>query len=806
MELDRLIHKERFKDAVKQAKLCYKDEGTPENHQLLERTYFLRARQLVQEGMPASAVEVAQHLLDFGVTQSEWVDDFVVLLTTLGLNKDAITIQERLGSPEKKDLLAVIAADEAVIHPDRQKDSSPEIMRDAALIRGSLDRLQANDEAGALQSLRDLARSSILSEWKFFVRGLAAYYRGDAEETAKNWTRLDTRRKAFPITQRLHRLKDTPGGGQTDAANVKTLETLAFGEPVLDRLRQLCGFAANKEWDHVTRLLGPLKIALHRIDPTLAERLTGALIGSVIKEAEDLDLDEAERLVQGFTKAAEPLSFDPRWNRLWAMLWDGPQGDSSVALEYWTKYVDDLKTVTIYNSTERALAQALVWNHMASLHRDEAADLADGPGPFGLPASFATRPKNNVTVINRAKKSVINCLEKSLELAPDHLPTYQLLVEVYRGWDDTSQLEAAAQRLLKKFPQDLDTLQLLAKLHTDNNDLESALPLVQQARALKPLDESLRKLEWFVRVGLTRVYAIAKNWDAGRNEFAIAERLQPDCRNEYHYLARKIIFEAKAGERELSDQYLAQAQAALEDPTPLWLSLAIESIRFRMTKAIQKAYTQQWEAGLDNKCRSETAGELASLMHAFLASSIEYPGRAGHIKKVVAYLQRTTRLKYRRVDIEQIVEFLGLVEGKETLLEKMVKLGVKQHPQSVLLNFRAGLIEPARGLLQFGSGKALGYLETARKLAETSSDPQETEMLPAIQNALTLLNEMGMGPMGLPSFGDGPSRSPFPPALDQFFEFFDDDFDDDDDDDTAPPRPAQPRSPSGPKKKSRNQR
>ena len=556
MELDRLLQKERFKDAVKQAKLVYKQASTPENHKLLERTYFLRAQQLVQGGMAASAIEVAQHLLDFGVTPSEWVDDFVVLLTTLGLNKDAFAIQERLGSPEKKDLLAVIAADEAVIHPERQKDSLPEIVRDAALIRGSLDRLQANDEAGSLQSLRELARSSILSEWKFFVRGLAAYHRGDADETAKNWNRLDTRRKAFPITQRLLRLKETPGG-QTDAANVKTLETLAFGEPVLDRLRQLCGFAANKEWDHVTRLLGPLKLALHRIDPTLAERLTGALIGSVIKEAEDLDLDEAERLVHGFTKAAEPLSFDPRWNRLWAMLWDGPQGDSSVALEYWTKYVDDLKTVTIYNSTERALAQALVWNHMARLHRDEAADLADGPGPFGLPASFAIRPKNNVTAINRAKKSVINCLEKSLELAPDHLPTYQLLVEVYRGWDDTTHLEAAAQRLLRKFPQDLDTLQLLAKLYTDKNDLESALLLVQQARALKPLDESLRKLEWFVRVGLARVYAIAKKWDAGRNEFAIAEQLLPDCRNEYHYLARKVVFEAKASERELSDKYLA---------------------------------------------------------------------------------------------------------------------------------------------------------------------------------------------------------------------------------------------------------
>ena len=117
----------------------------------------------------------------------------------------------------------------------------------------------------------------------------------------------------------------------------------------------------------------------------------------------------------------------------------------------------------------------------------------------------------------------------------------------------------------------------------------------------------------------------------------------------------------------------------------------------------------------NNKCRSETAGELASLMHAFLASAIEYPGRAGHITKVVAYLQRTSRLKYRRVDIERVVEFLGLVEGKDRLLEKMVKLGVKQHPQSVLLNFRAGLIEPARGLLQFGSVRSAKLLGDSKE-------------------------------------------------------------------------------------------
>ena len=145
-----------------------------------------------------------------------------------------------------------------MIHPDRQQDSSPEIARDAALIRESLERLQANDEVGSLRLLRDLPRSSVLSEWKFFIRGLAAHYRRDANETTANWNRLDPKRKAFPITQRLLTgLTRRPT--QAGSVSPRALETLAFGEPVLDRLRQVCGLAAGQEWDQVFRLLGPLK-------------------------------------------------------------------------------------------------------------------------------------------------------------------------------------------------------------------------------------------------------------------------------------------------------------------------------------------------------------------------------------------------------------------------------------------------------------------------------------------------------------------------------------------------------------------
>ena len=90
-EAERLIEKERYKDAVKQAKLSFKEEATPENHRLLERAYFLRARQLLQQGMRSSAVEVAQHLLDFGVTASDSLEELVRLLMTLGFEKAGVS-------------------------------------------------------------------------------------------------------------------------------------------------------------------------------------------------------------------------------------------------------------------------------------------------------------------------------------------------------------------------------------------------------------------------------------------------------------------------------------------------------------------------------------------------------------------------------------------------------------------------------------------------------------------------------------------------------------------------------------------
>ena len=249
------------------------------------------------------------------------------------------------------------------------------------------------------------------------------------------------------------------------------------------------------------------------------------------------------------------------------MLWDGPQGDASVALEYWEKYVNDLKTVTIYNDADRALAQALVCNRMAALHRDQVAELSDGRGPFGLSVSFATHQKNNATAINRAKKMVVACLEQSLALAPGSPADVPVAGRGLSGlgrFRPTRSGRAPAAGEVSRRPRNPHApgRAIHREKRTGGGLAVGPESTRRSSRSTNhcAISNGSSGSAWLASS------ALAKNWDEGRNEFATAEQLLPDCRNEYTYLARRVVFEAKAGQDEQSEQYLDQAQALPERP------------------------------------------------------------------------------------------------------------------------------------------------------------------------------------------------------------------------------------------------
>lgn len=59
----------------------------------------------------------------------------------------------------------------------------------------------------------------------------------------------------------------------------------------------------------------------------------------------------------------------------------------------------------------------------------------------------------------------IDCFENALKLSPELLGAYQALAEAYREWGNMEKAAAIWQRLVKRFPENLETLLFLADHH-----------------------------------------------------------------------------------------------------------------------------------------------------------------------------------------------------------------------------------------------------------------------------------------------------------------------------------------------------
>lgn len=796
-EVDRLIAKGWYKDAVKQAKICHRDQPTPEHHRLLERAYLLRAQQLRDGGMPMAAQEVAGHLVDFGITDPELTEPAAALMMAVGLAGQALELQERLDAPEAVDRLTRQAADQAVLHPERASGAPAEIIEGAKRVRSALEALAAGDEAKAQEGLRDVSRASPMADWRLFARGLAGSRRGDDTDARANWDRLDPSRAASRIARAL---AEATGPGPRDAPRspkIEGLERRAFGEPILGPLRELGIAVAQGLWPEAVRKLGPVRLALRRVDPALAVRLTQALYGLVIREAMGLDQREGRNLIKAFTKAAEPLPIDPRWNRLWALVWDGPQGHPEEAEPYWRKYIDDIEASTAVRPEERTRARAFILTHLGGEWADLAADLDPaGPGPRGPAVDEEAM---------EARRQAVACLEESRALLPSHRATHRKLIDVYREGGNPDRAAEAAGRLLEAIPDDFDALEYLSEHYFGRDEPAQALEFALRARKLKPLDPKVLQDEWACRVALVRHHAWQGRSDEARAELEAAARLQPELAGSPHFSARKASLEIKAERPEAASAILDEARERLAEPAPLWLAMAIEARRFQLPEAEVDRFEARWHDAMTKKVRGETAGALAELLGSFIASKIPYPGRDEHIKQVVDYLRRTTRIKYSRDDLAHACGFLGLAPGHRDLFEKLAHRGRKLFPDAPEFPMMLGSAEMEKGPFRADLGQARRHFEAALGLAQAreSADPKAAAMVPRIRQALTALTaltDLIGGPMGFPfpTGGKGPPRGGIYAVIeemmgagidpDDLFEPVDDD--DEEDDEDRPPAPA----------------
>lgn len=753
-EIERLLAKGRVKDAFKQAKLSFRQQATPENRRLLERTYLLRIKDLARGGMPAAAAEVARAFLEFGVSEPDAVGELAAVLPRLGMIEEARRLAPRLQSSVAATTLEQSLADQAVLHPEHT--ATPEVKLGAERVRSALAALDAEQEEQAMALLQDIPRSSPFADWRYFARGLAAYRRGDESQAAANFNHLDPRRAAHRIATRLGTAAAAgKQQGERENADSSAVEAAVFGQPVLarlDRVRRLVDRGNPKyDWKQALPLIGTLTATLRRVDPRLAERLTEILLPPLFDEVTTLSVEGAHRLIEGFKRVAVAWRLDPAWNRFWALCCEQAAG-SLRAVDFWKKYLGDLEHLANLAVDQRRRVQAMVWRHIGELLAEQAR--ADTPAFFESEAPPSSELQDDA----------VQALEASLQADPSQRETHALLISLFDERDLPERAAEARTRLLQNFPDDFETLKELIFWHFTNDEPEQSLAYAVRARKLRPLDVSLIGDERAALLGVARHRALAGRFDEARALFSRAEALDPKATNEFDFLARRAICELKAGEQAKADELIARAQSLLADAAPLWLVVSAEAERYKLGASRIKEFNQRLNDALKKRKHGETAAQLARFISAYDAANVNYAHKKQHLAAVTKYVRATSRTRYSLDDLERVCEFLQRFEGEDPLLSKLIARGLRQFPQSPLFQLlRVDEELPSVPAPDFNFKGLCERLEKALKLAEAGGqEGRYLSLIEPLKRNLALAERMreasesmrGMfgGRGGLPNF------------------------------------------------------
>jgi tetratricopeptide (TPR) repeat protein len=741
----RSLQKGDFKQALKDAKVCYRQQPSPEGRSLLERAYLARGRQLCRAGLRVEARATVEALLELRVTDASVQQDLPELLIALGLFNRVGTAGGAGASLEEGGSLYATAADHAVLRPEQVPASLPAIRQGAGIVRQALAALEAGDETLSLAVLKDIPRASPFADWKYFVRGLAAYYRRDAAETQANWERLDAGRFASRIAAPLKVLAD-PGAVPADdfgmADAVARLGTEALGGPILVRVQQLQEHLIAGRWREAVRLLRVSGAVLRQFDSALPQRLGMVLYATFVRKGASAALRE-------LASVAEPPPIDPHWNRGRAMAGEHAEDDDPSEVERcWRAYLDDLAGLECLLPAERTLAQALVWLRLGRHLVEESCPLCSTCGVRHEPDE-------------QAQARAVACFEESLKLAPELLSAYQALAEAFGEWEKPEQAAATHRRLVQRFPEDLESLLFLATHYVQRDEPLAARDFVFRAQRLKPLDPQIKAMAWFVHVAGARHHALAGRWDAGRAELAAAEKMGGPHAPIQDVLVPRAALEFKAGEYGLGHRLLDRARNELGEAAPVWLLMTIEGIRYALPKAVTGDFEHRWQTALKKDRHGPAAGEMCRILLAHAATDVPYPGCEKHVGRLLDFLRHCSRIKWQAHDLRRVLEFLVIwahheeeeehekagpsensaSSGAGDLLANYAAKARKKFPEVAFFQYLAGELEMRKGPWKCDRRFARECFRRTVQLAEGAGDSDSIDLAKRAEKKAHLLEE-----------------------------------------------------------------
>lgn len=730
----RAYGKRDFKQALKDAKVCYRQEKTAEHRAFLEQAFASRANELMQMGMRQEGTSVVENLLELGVTDAQVREQLPEIMLALGMSAATGGPQLTGLSPEARERVLIAAADRAVVKSQSAVDG--ELKAGLAAIRSALKAVDENDAQRAIEALNPISRNSPFADWKLFIRGLIAYFDNNREVMLANWSRLNPDRAAVTIARQLQEL-DTLAADRNAVASSEAasrLERAALGSSAWNHLAQLSRAMLTAQGSRVLASLREGRLEFRKLDPAQRDRLSTAVVNWSIR-ADD------ESTLLGLPSALDPPLLDPRWKRASALRGEMDSDFSHEdIIESWQDYLQDLADSPHLSDKEKRISQALVWKRIGSIYRTEAE---------GFKEEYLVDPDEDdpyyagsMAFLQTLRTEAMESFEKCVELEPTMVAGYEELADAQYCWGRPDASIQTLKRLLDHVPDHFDALQTVGGYEIQQGDPISGRDHLLRAQRLRPLDDTINSQVWAAHTTVARECAKHRKWDEGRQELAAARAADTKKKFELETLVRAAVFEYKAKNLARGDGLVAQAREIVEEDAPLYLMLAAEATKYKLPKRYRTDFDRELRAAIKKRCSSRTAGRLARHIDAYVTTKSEYAEFGKHIKIVLSYLKRTTRTKYRADDLIDVCLCFETLKDK-TLLHKFCRSGLKKFPHEAFFHYLEGEREYNRGPFACNRKYARTCFERVLEYAPNSSRPEASEWQSMAEERLSFLKDVG---------------------------------------------------------------
>lgn len=757
-----------YRQAVKHARVAIRKSPGDVTKVLLEKVSLARADELLRDGHLDQSRDLLLPLVT-SIKDPNLLGKLPDLLLRAGLVDQFPLFRSAVSDADRR-AVEVNAFDRAVANLIHARTA--EIREQAALVRSALEAVEAGKDEAAAESLRGIPRSSLAADWRYFVRGLSAWYANDAETVDANWNRLEPGRAPSRIVEQL-----TTGGARAAGVRVAADEnpdrpsaaTRRFGtraSAVLpasvmqaasglrssNGLQQVLLELANEDWEAVNEAFLQCRSALRQTAPMLLDRIAGKISSRIVHSGDETALTK-------FMQSAEAPPDDPHWNRARATLSEIRCADGDECLETaenrWLQCLRDIDSIDQFPAAEKQIARSLLNTRIGRMSVMEIHGLA------GCSCGLSHKVE-----IADLRERAVEFLEHAIAAFPACIDPWRELIGLHEFVDDSAALIAARKRMLAQFPDDLELLVSAGKSELDGGDSLQARDYLLRARRLKPLDDALRVAVAEAHRSCARKFILATEFDAARAELDAALLLATRGSADHDSHADRVthivllaVLELSAGNETAAGRRIDEALNMYTDPTAANLQLAIEAARVDLPQSVSERFERAWRQQAGGKCHTQTAGAVARLLSRLTRGAC--PERSAHGADALAYIKRANRVSFKSRDLRNVCVFLQIMEqGK--LLEKHIAKGRKLFPDEPWFHLAAAQAEILKGEYDCRRKVAFDCFSRVLEICENSPDAGHQEMVEMARFGLSFLNEAGLRAPRRPLFTPSPISSDQP--------------------------------------------